>query len=222
MPSYSSELEQTVLENLRPNLEAEGFEVVIHPSRSVLPSFMRGYVPDAIALKGDKRIAIEVKAKSATAERDLRRIRDLFLDRPEWEFRIIYVPSGNELPSINAPSKKEVETLLDALPKIIKDAGSVAALVIAWSAFEAAARLLLPDKLNRPQPPARLLEILASDGYVTPSEADMLRDLSRTRNRAAHGDLDIPITAAKLRDLINLIRALLQKPLKTKQRISRP
>ena len=54
-----------VIESLLPRYEAEGFDVYVNPSPSILPPFMQTYRPDAIALKKDKKIAIEVVGSSA-------------------------------------------------------------------------------------------------------------------------------------------------------------
>jgi uncharacterized protein YutE (UPF0331/DUF86 family) len=76
--------------------------------------------------------------------------------------------------------------------------------------FEAAARGLIPGNLGRPQTPERLLEILASEGYITPGEADALRTLGQLRNDAAHGRLDAAITRDQLADLVSVTRTLLE------------
>jgi hypothetical protein len=57
--------EVDVLESILPRYEAEGFEVFVHPSPSILPPFMQSYRPDAIALKPDKKVAIEVVRTAA-------------------------------------------------------------------------------------------------------------------------------------------------------------
>jgi hypothetical protein len=88
--------------------------------------------------------------------------------------------------------------------------GPTAALLTGWAVFEAAARALLPDSLKRPQPPARLIEALASEGYIMPDEADLLRRLSRTRNEVAHGRLDLTPSADDVALLIAVTRSMLE------------
>ena len=39
-----------ILELLTPQLEAEGYTIYLEPPRQLLPGFMQGYTPDAIAL----------------------------------------------------------------------------------------------------------------------------------------------------------------------------
>jgi hypothetical protein len=57
--------ERDFLENLLPQYEAEGFSVFLHPSSTMLPTFMERYRPGAIAIKPDKKIAIEVVSLSS-------------------------------------------------------------------------------------------------------------------------------------------------------------
>ena len=64
-----------------------------------------------------------------------------------------------------------------------------AALLLCWATFEAIGRMLVPGQLERPQPPGRLLRVLAQGGYVTPDEADQLRRLANLRNELSHGGL---------------------------------
>jgi REase_AHJR-like len=184
MPSYDSSLEQAVLDALTPDLEAQGFQVFVHPQRSILPPFMQTFQPDAIAVKADKKIAIEVTSKSPRANAKVLRLQNLFFGHPDWELKVLYAPARNSETSFAKPSRKTIEAILSGLTKAVEYLGPVPALVIAWAAFEAAARLLVPLKIERPQTPARLVETLASDGYITPKEADMSRNLAHSRNRA--------------------------------------
>src|SRR5260221_1908369 len=70
--------EATLLESVLPELEAEGFEVFANPSPPILPPFMRGHSPDAIALRKDKKLAIEVLREGVPSNRRLDKLRELF------------------------------------------------------------------------------------------------------------------------------------------------
>lgn len=210
MSSLHSGLEEAILENVLPDLEAEGFQVFPHPARSLLPAFMRSYAPDAIAIKGDRKIAIEVSSGSSMGEERLPRLSELFSRHPEWELRVLYAPPRRaEMVRPEAPVREAVEAVIDTLPKVLEESGPVPALLTAWSVFEAAARLLLPEKLDQPQTTNRLVEVLASDGCVTPTEAELLRRLGRMRNVAAHGGLGVDLAPEQLEGLIAVIRTLL-------------
>jgi uncharacterized protein YutE (UPF0331/DUF86 family) len=81
--------------------------------------------------------------------------------------------------------------------------------LMAWTTLEALGRLLLPKKLGRPQTPETLLDVLAGDGYITPSEADLLRSLKQARNQLVHGMLEQTVSSAELAKFIEVLKLLL-------------
>lgn len=179
--------EADVLEELLPRYQAEGFEVFLHPSPSILPPFMQSYRPDAVALRPDKKIAIEVVRSSGSSEKKVRELESLFASHREWELRVLYV---SPLPSekiLDVSSPAAIKVAIQRVRDLVKDGHKVPALVMAWAALEAVGRVLLPDQLTRPQTPGRLIEALASAGHVTPREADTLRGAISARNSAVHG-----------------------------------
>ena len=200
-----------ILQILTPNLEAEGFRVFPHPARSMLPPFMSGYQPDAIAMKADKQIAIEVKSRSGDADEGrLERLRAMFASHPDWELRVVYAPTKSIQQTIAVMPRRLVAETVDRLLKIFDDSGPIPALLTGWSAFEAAARSLIPNNLGPPQTSGRLLETLASEGGITPAEADALRTLAQLRNDAAHGRLDASVTREQLAELMSVTQTLLK------------
>ena len=71
-----------------------------------------------------------------------------------------------------------------------------AAFLLGWASFEAAGRALMVEEFRKPQTPGRLVELLAGAGYLTPTEADRLRQkcqhhdhIRACRNRGARHDL---------------------------------
>ena len=56
MPSSLAFRERLVLERLRETYEREGYEFFLQPSGDILPPFLRGFRPDAIALKPGKAL----------------------------------------------------------------------------------------------------------------------------------------------------------------------
>lgn len=53
--------------------------------------------------------------------------------------------------------------------------------------------------------------MLASQGYVTPNEADSIRSLVALRNRAIHGNLNVMVTADELQEFEAIIETLLKE-----------
>jgi uncharacterized protein YutE (UPF0331/DUF86 family) len=206
--SVSGSSEAVVIESLLPRYRAEGFDVYVNPSPSILPPFMQSYRPDAIALKEDKKIAIEVVGSAASSEPKIKALRSLFADHDDWELRVFYA-SPNEsnklleiasIPAINESIQRVVD---------LRAAGHLLpALVMAWATFEAVGRALLPNQFQRPQTPARLVEVLGSEGYITPEEADTLRAASQIRNAVVHGQLGSTVGEAMLEDFVAILRTL--------------
>jgi uncharacterized protein YutE (UPF0331/DUF86 family) len=88
-------------------------------------------------------------------------------------------------------------------------------LIMAWAVLEAAGRALLPQDLARPQPANKLIEVLASEGAVTPAEADSLRKATKLRNAASHGHLAVPVTELEVDQVVaatSLITGLAKEP----------
>jgi uncharacterized protein YutE (UPF0331/DUF86 family) len=188
-------------------MEAEGFVAFVHPSKSMLPDFFGTYRPDAIAYKGDRKIAIEVMGQAVDNETELETIERIFVEHPEWELRVLYAPRVFE-DLVPAASKHVIETHLRRIESSLDKMGAAAAYLLAWAAFEAAARrLTLAAAL--PQSTGRLLDSLAHGGYVTPDEADELRELQRARNELAHGGLEVTIAPAQIQRVVVLTRTLL-------------
>jgi uncharacterized protein YutE (UPF0331/DUF86 family) len=204
----SIDLKREVLEQVVPQLEAEGYTVYLEPTRQLLPSFMTGYVPDAIAFRSDKKLAIEVLVegdRSATKEPGL---KQRFEGEKDWELRVLYArPTSprNELPVMD---DQAIDASIASAESLISTKQLGAALLIAWATFEALGRALSPKEFARPQTPLRLVEVLAADGSLTPPEADLLRGLATTRNQFIHGGLDKRVDLAELQKFIDILKTL--------------
>jgi uncharacterized protein YutE (UPF0331/DUF86 family) len=200
--------EAVVIESLLPKYQAEGFDVYVNPSPSILPPFMQTYRPDAIALKKDKKIAIEVVGTTSRSDQKIRTLQSLFAGHDDWELRVFYASpaASNKLLEIAS-----ISAINDSVQRVIdlKSAGHLLpALVMAWATFEAIGRALLPDQFRRPQTPARLVEVLGSEGYITPEEADILRAASSIRNAIVHGQLDTTVDQKTLDGFVAILQTL--------------
>jgi hypothetical protein len=199
-----------LLEAVIAKYRAEGFDVFLEPPEAVLPGAEKGYRPAAIAIRPDKKIAIEViRSDEETSDR-MRHLRGRFSLENNWQLDIIYVSPGTQTPNIGAASAQAIIRATEEASQLKNAGQEAAALLMGWSVLEAVARALLPDQLKRPQTPAGLIEALASEGYVTPNEADHLRKMSNIRNEAAHGRPDIPVKRQDLDTLVSTVRSLIK------------
>jgi uncharacterized protein YutE (UPF0331/DUF86 family) len=62
--------------------------------------------------------------------------------------------------------------------------------------------------LGRAQGSLGLIEVLANEGLVTPTEADTLRGLASLRDRLIHGALDQHVSPEDLRNLVDILDVL--------------
>jgi len=200
--------EAALLDSVLPDLEAEGFEVFANPSPPILPPFMRGHSPDAIALRKDKKLAIEVLREGVPSNRRLDKLRELFSQHKDWELRVYWVSPSNIRRAIEGASRNVIEQSIKAIEELTAGGRTRPALLMAWAIFEAIGRAILPNRLQRPQTPGRLIEVLAAEGHVTPTEADHLRRMAENRNHLIHGGLETSVPEADLQRFIDVLKTL--------------
>jgi uncharacterized protein YutE (UPF0331/DUF86 family) len=210
MVTSATTRESDFLRTLIPGYEAEGFSVFLHPAREMLPPFMRGYQPDAIAVKDEKKIAIEIKRDAARHAARMEQLQQMFLKHPEWDLRIYYIPGGPGEEDIQTLNHSEIDAALAEVDQLKRAGHLRAALIMAFAALEAASRALLPQSLARPQPANKLVEVLASEGAVTPAEAESLRYAVGLRNAVAHGGFSLPISEQEVEQVVAMARVIIE------------
>jgi hypothetical protein len=169
---------------------------------------MRDHSPDAIALREDKKLAIEVLHEGAPSNRRLDGLRELFSQHKDWELRVYWVSPSSTSQEIAGASRDVIEQSMRAVEELTADGRTRPALLMGWATFEAIGRAILPEKLQRPQPPGRLTEVLAAEGYITPNEADHLRRLAESRNHLIHGGLETSVSGADLHRFVDVLKTL--------------
>ena len=149
-----------LLQELVPELQAEGYEVYLQPSRPLLPAFLEGFRPDIIARRGDKNLVVEVIRKSPESKKRVKKIAGLFKGQDNWELRVVWATPV-------APVRKIQTQTLSTIQKQIRDIKALAntghfgpALLLAWATLEAIGRVLVSKQFQRPQTPGRLVQVL--------------------------------------------------------------
>src|SRR5262245_12140529 len=110
--------EAMVLENIVPQLQAEGFEVYSRPSASLRTPFLQACAPDAIALREDRKLAIEVVHKGSTSEGKLGKLRELLSHHGDWELRVYWVSPSNTPKAVDVVSAKDIERAIGSIEEL--------------------------------------------------------------------------------------------------------
>jgi Holliday junction resolvase len=186
-------IERNELERVAQEYRDKGYHVIVEPTLSQTPDFVREFRPDIIATSGKESLIIEVKQVSHERDRDrVRAIAQLVERRPGWRF-IVVTPQPREgvLPG-------EALRLMDAskVRELLREAQALAdathykgALLLAWAAVEAAMRLAAQQQAIDPRRPDTwtLMRELVSNGTLDRESYQQLSDFFRLRSALAHG-----------------------------------
>jgi uncharacterized protein YutE (UPF0331/DUF86 family) len=200
--------EREILRGMIPELEAEGYEVFVSPAPPLAPAFLKDFRADVIAFGKDKNLVIEFVHESSSDGQKLERVSDLMRDRPDWELRAVLVSPATAPKSLAVQSAEAIAENIEEMGQLTAGGFLRAALLLGWASFEAVARALMTDEFEKPQTPGRLIGLLASEGHLTPSEADRLRELAKARNAFIHGELDTRISEGEVRNFIAILTSL--------------
>ena len=200
--------EDAVLERLIPDLKSQGYDVFVHPSRQMVPSFLGAYRPDVIALRDDKNLVIEIKQGKGRAEKSAEDVAKRFEGQSRWEFRIVWVNREDEGAGLALQSTETISSRLTEVRRLLDGGFRESALLMCWAILEAIGRRLLSDEFARAQNPARLVEILATEGLITPNEGDALRRIANERNRVIHGEFTTTIDRSVVDEFLGILTNL--------------
>jgi uncharacterized protein YutE (UPF0331/DUF86 family) len=199
---------EVVLERLVPELQSEGYDVFVRPSRRMLPLDFGSYVPDVVALRNDKKLAIEIQHNGDRSNSMPRELAKRLEELGDWEFRVVWVNPRETLEKLQLQSPAAITERLKEISGLL-DAGFVdAAMLMCWAALEAIARKLTSGEFSRPQTTGRLVQVLASEGHITPDEADSLRQMADVRNRFVHGELTSAASRSDVEAFMRILSSL--------------
>lgn len=192
------------------NYEQQGYTVFVAPSGTVLPAFMQGYHPDAIALKPGANVAIEVSGgQGATYRKKIDHLNELFQDRDDWSLSVFYTPATPAGEGVPIVSSDLIKAYVEKARELSRMGENEAALLVLWAAFEATARLLSRSDFSKPQSPGRIVQVLSERGTLTVVDEGSLRGLVNKRNAMIHGDLGQRVGADEILGFANIIDRLL-------------
>ena len=175
---------------------SRGYEVVIEPRGEQLPDFLLRYRPDLLARKDGEAVVVEVKSRTSLARaNDLRELALAVQSHPGWKLDLVVTnPQGFAAEDVaDSLSEQDVRRITVEAAELLQENRTEAALLLAWSAAEAALRrVAFSEGLQLEQKgPLYLLTQLATNALISRDDYRLLIDAHESRNRVAHG-FDLP------------------------------
>ncbi len=186
MSKTAEALEEKRLQSIAREYKNRGYQVLLNPSRSELPDFLSSFPLDMIAISDWESVVIEVKSKTTlTKSSYLTALAKAVNNQPGWRrIRLVRELSGKE---------------------------QAAALILAWSAVEAALRLVGQEQeLDLAKKPSLLIiKELYSLGVISQEDYQILDEGLQSRNLIVHGFRETKPTPKLVDHLIETIEKLL-------------
>ncbi len=190
----------------------QGYDVSVDTPLDFLP----GYRADLIVRKDNQVKVIEVKTRASLAAKaqmdELAREVD---SMPGWSFELLLVaePEKLEPPEGAQPFEREnvLERVNDA-EAILNEGHAEPAFLLAWSACEAALRLLIAGQdvpTEGITTTAHTLEQATFLGVISRDEYQELTALQKHRNAIVHAFSDADFSEERVRELVEMVRGLI-------------
>jgi flagellar capping protein FliD len=223
MVTEAEKNEADILRTLRSRYERRGYTFVAHPTEDLIPEFLRGYRPDALAISERESVVIEIKTRrNPNNQKNLAQIAERVAGQPNWKFEIYYAGDFPR-PIYERPNDAEISQLLEEIRGLRKAGFNRAALVMAWAALEAIARALRIESNGRsehggsgPMIPSEIVEWLSRTGHIDGPTGRLLRNIIKVRNAVVHGVQEVDLHEQELLVLYSTLESLVAQ-LRSKQ-----
>ena len=189
----------------------KGYEVL----QETLLDFLPGFRADLIVRKDGNAKVIEVKRRaSLAANPKIRELAQIIESKPGWSFELLLVGEPEKLDSPEGAQSLERKGVLQRIGEAEQafEAGlSVAAFVLAWSALEAATRLLITEQgvsNSDITKPGFVLDQAVSLGVISREEYGNLTQMQKYRNAIVHGFSLNDFDDVLVTELIETVRSL--------------
>ena len=207
-------VEERSMQRIISEYSAEGYDVIISPTKEQLPDFLSAYRLDALARRGGESVVIEVRSRPELARSDeMSRLAEVIREHPGWTLELILMSSDYLTNEDLAKSleEKDIARVTEEAEALL-ETNLQAALLLSWSAVEAALRLLAlkEDITVEKRGPNYLLERLTTEGILSREDYRSLADTLRLRNEVAHG-FKADLSQAQIRRPLELIQHLLEE-----------
>ena len=191
---------------------SKGYEVTLDAPLDFFP----GYRADLLARKAGEVTVIEVKSRSSLAAdariRELARVVDA---KPGWSFELLLVAEPEKLDSPEGARPFDLERILQRLgdaDRALASGASESALLLAWSAVEAATRMLVAEREGSApdiNAPGYFLDQAVFLGFITHEEYRRLVKVKQYRNAIAHAFTHDAFGVELVRDAVEIVRRMI-------------
>ena len=206
--THARNTEFDLLEATARTLEEQGYDVVRSPAPSLLPEPLRSLRLHGVAIGRTPKLVIEVAQEGPENAKRVAVLQEALKEIPDWKLHLV-VGFTTTPPEFSLVDEADIANTVDRASQLASTEAQ-AALLMAWAALEALARARTPSDFRRPQSPGRIVERLASDGTITPSEAAFMRSMAAKRNSFIHGDLSQLVSKSDVERFLDVLRGFLQ------------
>lgn len=198
------------LEEIAQEYIDKGYRVLFQPQADQRPDFLKPFQPDLIVSKGDEYIVVEVKSRGQLGEEtQVKNLARAVREKHNWKFELVLLGPENALSVGQALplTPEEIRQTIEEARRLLENKSLEAALLVAWSAAEAALRTLAEqeDIGARQAVPAYLLKQMAAEGVISQQVYHALMDILKIRQAVAHGFKTPKLTAGVVKGLISEI-----------------
>ena len=184
---------------------SRGYEVL----REEPLEFFPGYRADLLVRKGGETKVIAVQTRSSLALKpEIRELAEALSSKPGWSFELLLVsePERLDAPEGTRPFEElDIYHRIDEAEKVLAAGFNNAAFLLAWSACEAAVRILVNAagvEIKRVTWPSHVLGHAAMQGILSENDDRFLSEMLAYRNALSHGFETVDFDAGRVRDLI--------------------
>jgi uncharacterized protein YutE (UPF0331/DUF86 family) len=203
-PSNDSDWLSSVADEYR----KRGYSVLLEPRGADLPEFLRNYQPDLIALREDDRVIVEFKRDTKTTEP----LEPLAKEarRHGWRLELLRMERTEEPEVDRAAGFLRTSAIKDRISEakeLVLNGHEQAALLLAWSAFEALVNVALTRKgasLAR-HSPRDIIAAATTMGMIDQGDGVDLAHYANLRNLIVHGQ---PLKSVSKAEVTSFLQAV--------------
>ena len=198
-------IEKAFADKTAAEYRSRGYEVFREQPLDFLP----GFRADLLVRRGDETKVIAVQTRTSLAVKpEIRQLADALSSKPNWSFELLLISEPERLdapegarPFAEPDIGRRIEEAESALAAGFNDA----AFLLAWSASEAAVRILVNAagvEIKRVTWPSHVLGHAATLGIISDEDDKFLSEMLAYRNALSHGFETHSLNKGRVEDLI--------------------